>query len=205
MTSHSLNHGASILKTALFAFLVLTGWTIGAGAMATDEPSVLVVPDHVAEEGPQLAPARPASAVDVAATEVAPHVVHAAPEVVSEGAYEVVAPEVIAPEVVGDPAFVETCHPIDVIRAKTTRSARRAYRCYGEPIERMICVRNPADCDGCLYAVPVCVPACCDDEPECVGARVGLLGRGYAVYCWPCGFEVEVIFRKHGGALLVYR
>lgn len=98
-----------------------------------------------------------------------------------------------------------TCCPIEVVRDHATLSAKRMYRCYGQGTPQTLCVDNPADCKDCLYAVPVCVPACCTGAPVCCNTNVGLLGRGYVTYQWPCGFEVKIAFRVHGGVILTYR
>lgn len=103
------------------------------------------------------------------------------------------------------PIEAAPCLPIHVVRESASLSAKRTYRCYGAPVHQVLCVDNPADCTECLYAVNVCVPACCVGEPICCDQRVGLLGRGYVVYRWPCGFEVEIAFRVHGGVILRYR
>ena len=97
------------------------------------------------------------------------------------------------------------CCPIDVMGEIATFSAKRAYRCYGEPIQQVLCVDNPADCCKKLYSVPVCVPSCCVDTPVCVSSSVGLLGRGKVIYRWKCGFEAMLTFRVHGGVLIMYR
>lgn len=96
------------------------------------------------------------------------------------------------------------CCPIRVVREHAFPSAKHAYRCHGGPIKQTLCVDNPAD--GCkkYYAVPVCVPACCTGEPRCCGAKVGLMGRGYVTYRWPCGFEATIAFRVHGGVIIDY-
>lgn len=133
-------------------------------------------------------------------------------------------PELAAPAVTGEslpPAPVEMhpvemhvaapvkpaveCCPIEVLRELALPSAKRAYRCYGAPIQTVLCVDNPADCLPCLFSVPVCVPACCLDTPVCVDSSVGLLGRGHVVYRWQCGFEAVITFRVHGGVLITYR
>lgn len=138
-------------------------------------------------EGPTLAD--PAEGVP---TLPPPSVTHEAP-----------APLHVAPSVVHAPAVA--CHPIAVLREHTALSAQRAYRCHGAPIHQTLCVDNPAD--GChkLFSVPVCVPACCVDQPVCVAAHAGLLGRGHVNYRWKCGFEATITFRVHGGVLIAYR
>ncbi|MEM9185826.1 MAG: hypothetical protein AAGB00_04945 [Planctomycetota bacterium] len=110
---------------------------------------------------------------------------------------------VYSPAVHAAPA-VECC-PIEVLREHATLSAKHAYRCYGGPMTQVLCVDNPADCCQKFFAVPVCVPKCCVDEPTCVTSTVGLLGRGIVVYKWACGFEAVVTFRVHGGVLITYR
>lgn len=123
----------------------------------------------------------------------------------SEGEAPVVeqAPVIIEEQAMPAPAV--TCCPIEVVRDHASRSAKRMYRCHGPGVPQTLCVDNPADCTCTLYAVNVCVPACCVGEPVCCGTRTGLLGRGYVTYQWPCGFEVEIAFRVHGGVILKYR
>jgi hypothetical protein len=81
--------------------------------------------------------------------------------------------------------------PTPPIAIDTDRDARRMYRSFGE-VELIMTVRNPAN--GCLYEIPLCIPACCTGEPV-VDERRGLFGRGVVEYCWECGFEAKVIFR----------
>lgn len=106
-----------------------------------------------------------------------------------------------APVVVEHAAPAIDCRPIRVLREHAAPSARRMYRCHGET-QQVLCVKNPSDC--CYYSVCVCVPACCVGEPVVCDTSVGLLGRGYVRYQWPCGFEAVITFRVHGGALVKY-
>ncbi|QDU89185.1 hypothetical protein Pla175_25720 [Pirellulimonas nuda] len=124
----------------------------------------------------------------------------------------VVAQELLAPPVA--PSVTEymtpvapaaVCCPIQVVSEVSAPSAKRSYRCHGGPIQQLLCVDNPADCCRKDYSVPVCVPACCVGDPVCCGSRVGLLGRGYVTYRWPCGFEATIVFRAHGGVIITYR
>ncbi|MEM1304821.1 MAG: hypothetical protein AAGG46_07985 [Planctomycetota bacterium] len=100
------------------------------------------------------------------------------------------------------------CCPIEVVAEKVTLAGRLAYRRFGAGTPQVLCVDNPADCPidcrGDLFSVAVCVPACCVGEPVCCGTHVGLLGRGYVKYRWPCGFEATIVFRVHGGVMIVY-
>ncbi len=152
----------------------------------------------VAQEPTPSAEGAPAIATDEATAVVLPEV--PGEESIMERPPVIVDPHV---EELVPPAVATACHPIHVVRDSASRSAKRMYRCYGPPVNQTLCVENPANC--CLYAVHVCVPACCVGEPVCCGTRVGLLGRGYVVYQWPCGFEVEIAFRVHGGVILKYR
>jgi hypothetical protein len=77
------------------------------------------------------------------------------------------------------------------ITTDTDQGARRMYRESGEVVLVMV-VKNPAD--GCLYEIPLCVPACCTGEPTMNEWR-GLFGRGVVEYCWDCGFRATVKFR----------
>jgi hypothetical protein len=81
--------------------------------------------------------------------------------------------------------------PTPHITTDTDRGARRMYRDSGE-VELVMVVKNPAD--GCLYEIPLCVPACCTGEPTMNEWR-GLFGRGVVEYCWDCGFRATVKFR----------
>lgn len=108
-------------------------------------------------------------------------------------------PAIVAAEV--QPA--QECLPIHIVRDHYSLAAKRMIRCYGAPVQQTLCVENPANC--CLYAVHVCVPSCCVGTPVCCGSGVGLLGRGYVVYQWPCGYKAEVVFRVHGGAIVNYK
>jgi len=96
------------------------------------------------------------------------------------------------------------CCPIHVIDYRTTLSAKRAYRCYGPGVNTSVCVDNPADCTGTHYEVPLCVPACCTGAPR-VCPSTGLLGRGKVDLVWDCGFTATVVFRVHGGAIVIYQ
>lgn len=93
------------------------------------------------------------------------------------------------------------CCPISVLHEIYTPAAKHKLRCDGAT-HQVLCVDNPAD--GCrkYYSVKVCVPACCVGEPVCTDTKVGLLGRGYTCFRWPCGYEVTVVFRVYGGVLL---
>lgn len=154
---------------------------VALGSMTTVIPSIATAQDGhsvvVEVEGPMMAPSVPAPSLPAAPMEVA----------------------------VAYPAPAIECCPIEVIREVALLSAKRAYRCHGAPVQQVLCVDNPADCCPKHYAVPVCVPACCTGEPVCCGTKVGLLGRGYVTYRWPCGFEAVVTFRVHGGVLITYR
>jgi hypothetical protein len=90
-------------------------------------------------------------------------------------------------------------HPAPPIKYHASRSARRMMR-GGEAIELLMVARNPAD--GCLYEIPLCLPACCVGEPA-VEERCGLGGRGVVEYCWECGFSATVKFRHRIGDVKV--
>jgi len=92
-------------------------------------------------------------------------------------------------------------YPVRNIKYDTDRGARRMYAGSDGVIETVMITKNPAD--GCLYEIPLCLPACCVGEPM-VDHRLGLLGRGVVEYCWPCGLEVEVKFRLRGDVKVDY-
>ncbi|QDV72414.1 hypothetical protein [Botrimarina mediterranea] len=114
------------------------------------------------------------------------------------------APSVVVAEHAPAPAG-PVCCPINVVDYRTTLSAKRAYRCYGPGVNTAVCVDNPADCTGAHYEVPLCVPACCTGAPRVCNARPGLLGRGKVDIVWDCGFTATVVFRAHGGAIVIYQ
>jgi hypothetical protein len=81
--------------------------------------------------------------------------------------------------------------PTPPIEYDTDGDARDMYRATGE-IELVMVTQNPAD--GCYYEIPMCIPGCCEGEPQ-VSSRRGIFGRGVVEYCWDCGFRAEVRFR----------
>jgi hypothetical protein len=93
-----------------------------------------------------------------------------------------------------------TVHPVARIDYDVTRRARRLFG--GSPfVELTMVTQNPAD--GCLYEIPMCLPACCTGEPQ-VTSYCGLFGRGVVVYCYECGLEIEVKFRLRGDVEVEY-
>jgi hypothetical protein len=105
-------------------------------------------------------------------------------------------------EVMPAPAFSiseNAVHPAPPTKYRANRSARRMLR-GKETIDLVMVARNPAD--GCLYEIPMCLPACCVGEPT-VKERRGLGGRGVVEYCWECGFSATVKFRHRLGDVKV--
>lgn len=96
------------------------------------------------------------------------------------------------------------CCPLNVVDYRTTLSAKRAYRCYGPGVNTAVCIDNPSDCTCTQYQVSLCVPACCTGAPR-VCPSTGLFGRGKVDLVWDCGFTATVVFRAHGGAIVIYR
>jgi hypothetical protein len=82
--------------------------------------------------------------------------------------------------------------PAPRIKYDTDGDARRMYRRSGE-INVVMIAKNPSD--GCLYEIPMCIPACCVGEPIVSGGR-GIFGRGVVEYRWACGFRAVVKFRQ---------
>lgn len=80
--------------------------------------------------------------------------------------------------------------PAPPIVYDTDNDARKMYRT-GQ-VQLVMVTQDPSD--GCLYEIPLCIPACCTGEPKVSGGR-SLLGRGVVEYCWPCGFRAIVKFR----------
>jgi hypothetical protein len=85
------------------------------------------------------------------------------------------------------PANVRPAPPIVY---DTDHDARKMFRT-GQ-IQLVMVTQDPSD--GCLYEIPLCIPACCTGEPRIKGGR-GLFGRGNVEYCWPCGFKAQIKFR----------
>jgi hypothetical protein len=103
-------------------------------------------------------------------------------------------------EVIPAPMISEgAVHPAPPIKYHVSRSARRMLR-GEETIDLFMVARNPAD--GCLYEIPLCLPACCVGEPT-LEERRGLRGRGVVEYCWACGFSATVKFRHRLGDVKV--
>jgi hypothetical protein len=96
------------------------------------------------------------------------------------------------------------CCPLNVVDYRTTLSAKRAYRCYGPGVNTAVCIDNPVDCTCTQYEVQLCVPACCTGAPR-VCPSTGLFGRGKVDLVWDCGFTATVVFRVHGGAIVIYQ
>ncbi|MEQ8848351.1 hypothetical protein [Botrimarina sp.] len=121
---------------------------------------------------------------------------------------ETVEPQVIEPIPAAQPAPMAApgpiCCPIEVVRSRTTLAAKRLIRCEGPPVDRAVCVANPAECCGQLYEVPLCVPVCCVGEPRVCNESTGPLGRGYVDLVWDCGYVARLAFRKHGGVIITY-
>lgn len=141
-------------------------------------------------------PAEPADMTLLAPVEPSPPVIEPTPEYV-----EPLPPA--APLPLASPA-APVCCPIEVVRSRTTPGAKRLLRCEGPPIDRVVCVPNPAECRGPLYEVPLCVPCCCVGEPRLGNTKTGLLGRGYVDLVWDCGYVARLAFRKHGGVIITY-
>ncbi len=98
-----------------------------------------------------------------------------------------------APEgqpLVGPPARDPNVRPAPPIEYDTDHDARKMYR--SGQVQLVMVTQNPSD--GCLYEIPMCIPACCTGEPTVSSGR-GIFGRGVVEYCWPCGFRAEVKFR----------
>lgn len=110
--------------------------------------------------------------------------------------------------IIGQPELLPedgtACVPACIGKVDMRPSARRFIWCHPGKIETTLIATNPADCcsDTC-YSVPVCIPACCEGEPL-VCPRRGFLGRGVVEFCWPCGWQVHVVFRHRGDVLVRY-
>jgi hypothetical protein len=155
-------------------------WIVGWGnpSFAQQESSVLV--EQPAEQ-PELIPAVPTTPVP--ATK---------PFLVPEGD--------VPQEELASPQSAVTVHPVARIDYDVTHRARKLFG--GSPFVQLSMVtQNPAD--GCLYEIPMCLPACCTGEPK-VTSYCGLFGRGVVKYCYECGLEVEVKFRLRGDVEVEY-
>jgi hypothetical protein len=169
-----MNHSSRTFS--YFAAVAFSCWILGWGnpSAAQQESSLLVEPTWPAAEQPMLVPAAPTAPQPLPA--VGPH-------------------EELAP-----PQGAVTVHPVARIDYDVTRRARRLFG--GSPfVELSMVTQNPAD--GCLYEIPLCLPACCTGEPK-VTSYCGLMGRGVVVYCYECGLEIEVKFRLRGDVEVEY-
>jgi hypothetical protein len=68
--------------------------------------------------------------------------------------------------------------------------------CCLPPVETVLLVKDPCDCEK-YVEIPVCLPGCCTDEPECK-SRCGILCKGVVRYKWCCGYHIRVVFDKCG-------
>lgn len=164
----------------LLVAVAASGWIVGWGnpSSAQQESSVLV--EQPADQ-PELIPAVPTMPVPVQK-----------PFLVPDGA----APQ----EELASPSSAVTVHPVARIDYDVTHRARKRFG--GSPFVQLSMVtQNPAD--GCLYEIPMCLPACCTGEPK-VTSYCGLFGRGVVKYCYECGLEVEVKFRLRGDVEVEY-
>jgi hypothetical protein len=91
---------------------------------------------------------------------------------------------------VAPPARAPNVHPTPPIKYDTDHDARKMYR--SGQVQLVVVTQDPSD--GCCYEIPLCIPACCTDEPKISGGKK-LLGRGVVEYCWACGFKAKVKFR----------
>ncbi len=143
-------------------------------------------------ESPELAPIQPPRAKS---TVKRPFMVPAPPREPVQGQLTT-GPESIpmpVPDVVPSPAPMvrnPNTRPAPPIVYDTDHDARKMFRT-GQ-IQLVVVTQDPSD--GCLYEIPLCIPACCTGEPKIKGSR-GLLGRGIVEYCWPCGFKAKIKFR----------
>jgi hypothetical protein len=151
------------------AFMIAVSWTSLLAAQQELDRTVIV-------EGPVLNDGRTAE-----------------PLIAPDLAEEVIPAPVEAPMVL--PASMRSV-PVHAIKYNIRPSARRVFACHGK-IDTVLAVDNPADRSGCLYEVPVSLPGCCRGEPV-ARTRRGLFGRAVVEYSWPCGFEIEIIFRHRG-------
>jgi hypothetical protein len=191
--------------TQIASVILCLGFAALVGlADANDETSVVVKkPVEPAIPALQLAaptnelPLPPPSIPTVETKPSAPHTSAKPPFLRPAGPKRVPATTALAvkQEEVPAPEVIETgieVRPTPPIVYDADRDARRMYRS-GE-IEMVMVTCNPAD--GCYYEIPLCIPACCTDEPIVSSGR-GLLGRGVVEYCWPsCGFRAIVKFRQ---------
>jgi hypothetical protein len=194
-------HHRTFGRIAVVAALV--GWMLSVGALAQQESSVLVEKKaEPAADAPVLTP--PAQSPTL------PPPQEASPQEANKPEAENgVRGPFLRPAPPRDPAHAElggqveaipapagssvgpAVRPAPPIRYDTDGDARRMYRRNGE-VELIMVTKNPAD--GCLYEIPLCIPACCTGQPTVAGGQ-GIFGRGVVEYCWPCGFRAIVKFR----------
>jgi hypothetical protein len=182
-----MNHSLRIVS--LIAAVAVSCWVLGWGRPTSAQPesSLLVEPSPAAEQ-PELVPAMPTP--PQATT----------PQPLPTTWPQQQAQEEMAPPEGAVPASAVTVHPVERIDYDVTRRARRMFG--GSPfVELSMVTQNPAD--GCLYEIPMCLPACCTGEPK-MTSYCGLFGRGVVKYCYECGLEVEVKFRLRGDVEVEY-
>jgi hypothetical protein len=67
--------------------------------------------------------------------------------------------------------------------------------------EAVLLVKDPCAC--CLVQVPVCLPCCCQGEPE-VCSHKGVLCRDVTEFTWCSGYRVRVVIDRHGCVVVHY-
>lgn len=171
---------------------------------SADEAPALIAPSNSVPSEPLPPPSRPSAQVEAGAEKAEPKKPFLRPteprRIPVRTALSVKEESMPAPDpaqIVEEPAL--EVRPAPPIAYDTDRDARRMYRASGEVNVTMI-ARNPAD--GCLYEIPMCIPACCVGEPK-VDAGRGLFGRGVVEFCWECGFTAKVKFRQVRGDVKV--
>lgn len=91
--------------------------------------------------------------------------------------------------------------PATCVRYVQHRVHRKTCCDCGASYQTVLTVVDPKSC--CPIDVPVCVPACCTDLPQCSG-RDGILGRGITKFSWCCGYSVRVVVGHRGDVTVHY-
>jgi len=92
------------------------------------------------------------------------------------------------------------CEPKIIYRHH--RCCKKRHCCSCESSCQVILPVADPDCCQRIHSIPVPAPPCCQGVPSGKSRR-GLFCRGLAVFKWPCGYKVKVVF-SHKGDVVVH-
>lgn len=114
------------------------------------------------------------------------------------------APQAEALAVPPSAAEIRLCCLDRDVKYKYHGKARRAAKscCPAPTQEVVLLVKDPCRC--CYVEVPVCLPCCCDGEPEVCGRARPILKGSVTTFEWCCGYRVKVVMNRCGDLAVNY-